>query len=270
MAHDLGEVVPLAVTTRNAAGVVEDAGSVVLSITLPDLTSVTPTVSHVALSGVYSVDYPTVQVGLHQVRWVASGANADVFPDVFNVFPANPEFLVPQRQALRKLRLTNPSVDDIEDVREYMAAATAVIERHRCEVVVPRTVTEFVDASGPSLILPHTPVISVTSVTRLDGVTVDPTGLVVVKPNAGIVRYRSGGYFNGLYEVVYKAGRTVIPSNYTRAALIIVEHLWQTERPFATGMDGAYDDSMTLVRGMGFAVPNRALELLGKPPPMAA
>lgn len=270
MANDLGSFVGLAVTTRNAAGVIEDATQVTLTITLPDQTAVTPAVTHTAGTGVYTVDYPTTQVGLHRVRWLATGANADAYPDVFNVFPANPEFVVPLSQAIRKLRLTNPTADDVEDVREYSAAATAVIERHRGEVVAPRQVTEFVDASGPSLILPRTPVLSVTSVTRLDGTVVDAAGLVVVKPNAGIVRYRSGGWFSGLHEVDYRAGRTVIPSNYVRAALIIIEHLWQTERPFDTGMDGAYDDSMTLVRGMGFAVPNRAIELLGKPSVMVA
>lgn len=270
MAHDLGEVVPLSVTTRNSAGVVEDAGTVVLTITLPNQTAVTPTIMHTPSTGLYAVDFPTTQVGLHRVRWLATGANASAYPDAFNVFPANPEFVVPLAQALRKLRLTNPSVDDIDDVREYMAAATAVIERHRGEVVAPRSVTDFVEGSGRSLILPHTPVISLGTVTRLDGAGIDTAGLVVVKPNAGIVRYRSSGWFTGLHEVTYTAGRTVIPSNYVRAALIIIEHLWQTERPFATGMDGAYDDSMTLVRGMGFAVPNRALELLGKPPQLVA
>jgi hypothetical protein len=270
VAHDLGDVVGLSVTTSNAAGTPEEAGPVVLTITLPDQTAVTPTITHTLGTAVYSVDFPTTQVGLHRVRWLATGANASAYPDVFNVYPPNPEFVVPLRQALRKLRLTNPSADDIEDVREYSAAATAVIERHRGEVVTPRTVTDFVDASGPSLILPHTPVLSLTSVTRLDGAVVDTSGLVVVKPNAGIVRYRTGGWFTGLHEVVYIAGQSVIPSNYARAALIIIEHLWQTERPFATGMDGAYDDSMHLVRGMGFAVPNRAIELLGKPPPMVA
>lgn len=270
MAYDLGDPVGLSVTTRNAADQVEDAGTVVLTIELPDETSVTPAITHAPLTGVYSVNYPTTQVGLHRVRWLATGANASSYPDAFNVFPANPEFVVSLRQALRKLRLTAPSADDIEDVREYMAAATAVIERHRCEVVAPRQVTEFVDCSGRSLILRQTPVISLTSVASVDGSTVDVAGLIVSNPNAGIVRYRTGGWFTGLYEVTYRAGRTVIPSNYVRAALIIIEHLWQTERPFASGMDGAYDDSMHLVRGMGFAVPNRAIELLGKPPPMVA
>lgn len=269
MADDLGSVVGLSVTTRNAAGVIEDATQVTLTITLPDQTAVTPTVSHTG-TGVYAVDYLTTQVGYHRVRWLATGANADAYPDVFHVFPSNPEFLVPQRQALRKLRLTAPTADDIEDVREYMAAATAVIERHRGEVVTPRAVTEFVEGGGRSLILRQTPVISLTSVTPLAGAGIDVAGLVVAKPNAGIVRFRSSGWFTGLHEVVYAAGRTVIPSNYVRAALIIIEHLWQTERPFATGMDGAYDDSMTIVRGMGFAVPNRAIELLGKPSMMAA
>lgn len=270
MAHDLGDPVGLSVTTRNAADVIEDAGTVVLTITLPDQTAVTPAVSHPG-AGQYSVTFPTTQVGLHRVRWLATGANASAYPDAFNVFPANPDFVVSLRQALRKLRLlSTPSADDVEDVREYMAAATAVIERHRGEVVTPRSVTEFVDGCGRSLILPHAPVISLTSVTRLDGTVIDTAGLVVTKPNAGIVQYRSGGWFTGLHEVTYTAGRTVIPSNYTRAALIIIEHLWQTERPFATDMDGAYEDSMTVVRGMGFAVPNRAIELLGKPPMLVA
>jgi hypothetical protein len=54
----------------------------------------------------------------------------------------------------------------------------------------------------------------------------------------------------------------VIRATDSLAAQIIIEHLWQTRRgarggPRPGGMD------TTLVHGLGFAIPNAALELLG-------
>jgi hypothetical protein len=59
----------------------------------------------------------------------------------------------------------------------------------------------------------------------------------------------------------YQAGYTTVPANIRLGALIIVQHLWETQR----GMMGVQlgGDGETYVTGRGFAIPRRAIELLG-------
>lgn len=126
--------------------------------------------------------------------------------------------------------------------------------------------TVWPTAGGRALILTTYPVTSVDSVTdSLGTVATD-----VVGEYPGRVLRRSGGQqFTGTapYTVVYTAG---LPESaaVTLAAKIIIAHLWATQRGTATGRGASavneYGSSAlgTLYPGSGYAVPNRALELL--------
>jgi len=127
-------------------------------------------------------------------------------------------------------------------------------------------------STTPAPALTHTPAVSLVSVQTVDGVmSWDVSGLHL-DGDTGVVSVVSVPLLVGHLRWVYVAGRAVIPAHYQRAALIIVEHLWQTERAQSQGAPypGAYEDSMDGMRrmGVGYAIPNRALELLGSPPPM--
>jgi uncharacterized phiE125 gp8 family phage protein len=269
--YDVGDVVPLGITVTNADGVPSDATSVTLTIGLPDGTTVTPTVVHVASSGVYTVDYPTAMEGLHTVRWVATGTNATSYQDVFNVREIT-EQLIGLAQAKRQLSVTLPEYDD--EVRMFIAAAGRAVEDHLCKTLVRRTFTEKHYRVCGRLILNHVPVISIVSVASTDGATTwDPDDLDV-DTDTGIVRSLSGAALWGDLNVTLVAGMRSVPPNYLLAVRIITEHLWQTMRG-QTQPDtsaGGYGDSLDARAGglVGFAIPNRALELLGKPPPLVA
>lgn len=270
MAVDLGDQVPLTVETRDAAGALANAGSITLTITLPDRTTVTPAVTNPSI-GRYQVDYLTAQAGRHRVRWVATGANASAYPDVFNVDLADNGALVSLAEVKAHLNYGTSTTDD-EEIRDWIPTATPIIERHTGKTIVQRTfVDRITTGSTDQLWLNHHPVISLTSIATLDGVTtwsVTATD-VDIDPDLGVLTLLAGTPWSGRLKVTYIAGMAVVPDNYSKAARIIVQHLWETQRGTRGGPRvGGMDDTTAVV--MGYAIPNRALELLGPTPPMVA
>lgn len=272
--YDVGDIVPLGIAVTNAAGAPEDAGAVVLTIGLPDGTSATPSVTHNAGTGVYTVDYTAALEGLHTVSWVATGANATAYRDVFNVREITDQ-IIGLPEARKQLRL-GTSTDHDDDLRLFIAAATIAVEDHTGRKLVRRTITgERHRRVCGTLLLNRIPAISVTSVATVDGATTWNVNDLDLDPDVGIVTTLSGAGLSGNLKTTYVCGSRVIRANELLACRIITEHLWQTMRPFASASVptvGALEDSLDSRAGglVGFAVPNRALELLGKPPPLVA
>ncbi len=133
-----------------------------------------------------------------------------------------------------------------------------------------RTITETHDlpAHGvPTVALRRTPVLSLTSLTAVHsgGTSYLPADLDV-DGSTGVVRRLDGGRLHGVLRVVYVAGRTVVPANLSSAARIILQHLWRTQYGASRGLSqvGGGDDYLVTepVPGFGYAIPNRALQLL--------
>ena len=270
--YDIGDVVPLGITISDADGTPSDAGAVTLTLTFPDGTVQTPSIDHVPGTGRYTVDYTATVEGLHTVRWVATGANATAYSDVFNVREITDQ-LISLAEARAQLRFTGTDRDD--DLRQFIAAAGTAVEDHTGRTLVRRTITETHPRVRGRILLNRTPAVAVTSLATIDGAsTWDVDGLVLL-PDIGRVTAASGAVLSGDLTITYLAGMPSIPANYLLATRIIVEHLWQTMRPFSGPANlppGALGDSLDARAGglVGFAIPNRALELLGKPPPMVA
>lgn len=160
------------------------------------------------------------------------------------------------------------------DLGLVIAAAGDVIERHVGQVVDPRSFTDEVTVSAwqptRQFRLHKTPLVSVQQIIDSDGTVYDLTGMVVRASGLVVLPSAIGGYL----DITYTAGLSVAPDNYVQAGLIIVQHLWETRRgdmPLATA---ALDDSLMMDTRMGivvgYAIPNRALELLGPRPPVVA
>lgn len=269
--YDIGDVVPLGITVTNTAGTPEDGGTVVLAIGLPDGTSVTPTVDHVVSSGQYTVDYMTTLEGRHTVRWVVTGANATAYSDVFHVRVAAFQLL---SLADTKQTLGITTSDHDEQLRRVIASAGVVVEDHLSKTLMRRTVVEIHPRVCGSMILTRTPVQSLTGVESVDGTATWDVDALEFDPDTGIVSALTGTPLAGHLRSTHVAGMTVIPENYLQAAEIIVEQLWQTTRGVLTiaAYPSTLDDSLDARAGglIGFAIPKRALELLGKPPPLVA
>lgn len=266
MSWDLGAVVPLSVSITDGTGNPANAGAVAVTVTLPDGTTSAPAASNPA-TGVYNADYPTVQAGRHSVRWVATGLNASAYTDTFDVAPADPYQIVSLAEAKAHLRKPATASDDDDDLMGFIRAATGVVEQY-VGSVVRRTWVETFDGGGHSrLLLAHPPALSVTSVVE-DGATLAAADYKL-HPASGVLTRVAGSWDlpwrPGIQNVVvtYAAGRTAVEASWRLAALIIVKHMWETQRAAAPGPltqgNEDFDPRYT------YSIPRRALELLGEP-----
>jgi hypothetical protein len=240
-------------------GALTNAGTVVLTITLPDQTTTTPTVTN-SSTGKYKYDLLTTQAGRHLFRWVTTSP-ATAHTEEVNVSPADPRFVISLAVAKKHLNIT--STTDDEEIRSWLAAVTEVIENKVGPVVVRTVTDERHDGNGRSLWLRNTPAISLTTVLPwLTSGTTYAAADLRLSPESGRVERKDGLPFTGgPFAVTYRAGRAIIGENISQAAAVILKHLWETQRgPQLPSLQG--QDDTTLIPGMGFAVPNRALELL--------
>lgn len=270
MAFDLGDIAPLTVEIKDSAGVLANATGVILTITLPDGTTVTPAVSNPTV-GRYQVDYPTVQSGRHLARWVATGVNSSAYVDIFDVRPATPPLLVSLKDTKEQLNKI-ATIDDGE-LRRLIESATAAVERHLDKTVVRRTIVEKRDLGIPqphaapgilqSFTLTSKPVISLTSIVAVDaGLTWNTANMTV--NDYGVVRVLAGAVVWGPVVITYQAGLTVVPAEYGEAAAIIIQHIWEnTQRGRKGSPRAGLDTPGAGFTSFGYSIPNAALELLG-------
>lgn len=279
-----GAAVPLTWTSTDTQGSpFEGTTSVTLKVTAPDGTTSLPTVTH-AGGGVYWVSFTSTQAGHHLVAWTATAPGlADAFCDSFEVQPAQDGTIVSLAEAKEILQMTGTTDYDAV-LQGYNAAATNVVE-YMCGPVVRQTVTETIPSRGTVVCLSKPPVIGLQAWTQVPaelaatGITVAsppspmlrtrlygiewPLDELYCDPRRGIVTHTSGlPFFYCAYVWQYQAGRVVIPAALYEAAKVILEHLYQVKRGGVGAQDVAAGESVTTLPGFGFAIPNRALELL--------
>jgi hypothetical protein len=223
----------------------------------------------------YTFTYLPVQYGRHWWCGSRPGANASAIDDEFNVDHPLPLQLVSVADVKRQMRISWTDGDD-DLLTDYIVAATEVVEDLCGPMVRRQIVGEYVQLIGRTVwneitvgvrefVLRERPVISV------DGVTSAITSGVVytaadflAEASTGIVRRLDNGTMYGPLRVDYTVGRTYVPRAVGIAVGIIVEHLWQSTRGAAgrIGVPGAGGQDTVVQVGRGYAIPNRALELL--------
>jgi hypothetical protein len=278
-----GAVVPLTWTNTDTSGSPQTAASVVLTITRPDGTTATPTVTSSG-PGVYNAQYVTTQAGHHLVLWVATDTvYPGAFADTFEVQAQSDPTIVSLAEARDILQLAGTTQFDAR-IQGWNGAATNVVE-YLCGPVVQQTVIETIPSRGMEVALSKPPVIALVPWTVVPP-ELAATGITVADPPSPMIRTRLYGiewpldelycdlrrgtviHTSGLpfyycaYIWQYSAGRPVIPLALYEAAKIILEHLYQVFRGGAGAQDVAAGESTTTLPGFGFAIPNRAMELL--------
>lgn len=288
--YDLGAGIPpadLQFSLTDAAGnPVTAAQTPVLTITLPDQSTVTPAVTSPSL-GVWepSSQYVTAQSGHHLWAWTAGGSTPGAYVDSFEVRVAPDPTIISLAEARDILKMGTDTSRD-SDIRGYSQAVTEWVE-YVAGPVVTRQITEIVRAQGNALVLSKAPIRTDMGTTldasnRRDGSTTN--GLVsitplltygfmydlaqllvdgpkgIVRQSAGLPFFYSGDPFSQ-YQVIYWAGRKVIPWGIYEASKITLKHVWAVERG-GVQQGSAFGESETTMTGFGFAVPNRAVELL--------
>jgi hypothetical protein len=280
MAFDVGDPIPLIFRTIDAAGNPADVTTAVLTVTLPDGTSVTPAVGAPSPVGTYqpAVPYIATQAGIHRVSWVGTGVNAQSLTDAFNVLPADPGYLISLAEARRGIRMTGTVTD--EDLRSLIADVTPIIE-NIVGSILPTQHVETYDGGSTQISLLWSPVISVTSIVESYGstyvraltapdiftgaggsdiyaYTVDLVTGIITRRAGGVAMAFPGGKRN--IQVSYTAGRTTVGGNILRATRYLIRHLWQMEQGQVPLVNG---QPMASSPVLGFAVPNIVIEMCG-------
>ena len=183
------------------------------------------------------------------------------------------------------LRLRGTSTADDDRLQDFLVAAQAVAEFYVGDIV-GGTYTETHDGGDAAIYTRHTPIQTVTSLTEYVGSitytltnqplghSVDAWGYTIDDPEAGrIVRRSASGMAwrfvpgSGNVTITYTTGRAAIPGQVITAVEFIVQHLWTTQRG-AMPMNANPGDGESMVPGIGYAIPNRAIELLETVPRM--
>lgn len=263
--YALGAVARLSTTVKNAAGTLTNPVAITLTIQLPDGTTVGPFTPTNDSTGVYHHDYTTAHAGRHVARWVTTNpTGADEEP--FEVAAVWSEAgILSLAEGKEHLNIDADDLDYDEEIQGFIRAITEVCERH--VGAVARTTHTEKHRGGRGIVLLRAPVLSLTSVTAIETSGTDQTvaDLDLDQPT-GIVQRKDGGWMRGPFRVTYVAGQTQIPAHVRLAALIILQHMWETQRGTMGGVRVGGADEVLDPR-FGFSIPRRAQELLGDQPP---
>ena len=166
--------------------------------------------------------------------------------------------------------LTTTTSDN--ELLSWIATIESSMEAFTGGPLINRSVTERVEITSGYTVLTvrQRPLVSLVSVVSASsGQALTITDMTDIDTNAGTIRRALGIPFIGpyftwlpIFTVTYIAGwGTAVPAAFNSAARIILAHLWQTQRGAAPQplMGG---EETVMMPGFGYAIPNRALELL--------
>jgi hypothetical protein len=272
-----GGLYPIAFDVLDASGTLTHAATVTLTVTLPDGTTATPAITDAAVPGQYRLAYQTTIPGRYTAHAVTAGP-VTTWDDEFDAAATPWPAIVSLADAKGQLNM-DPADHTYDDLlRDYLAGITGALEEYKHEVIVRRAVTDELKLSWrrsswyvvQEFRLWSAPVISLVSVASWDGsITWDVTQMRVSA--SGVVRVMAGPPVTGLADVAYIAGLNVIPASYKRGALVMLEHVWESQRGQLTAMSGVMGPEEHFRQpGEFFTIPAKAKEWLGPPRPVIA
>jgi hypothetical protein len=284
-----GQPVPLTfvLTDKNGNPVQAAATPPIVTTTLPDGTTQTPPVTYsgTPASG-YTATGPSTQPGHYLATWVCTDSTyPGALTDSYNIRGLSEVSILSFADAKRILRIDPADTSEDDFIAEFNPAVTSIVEWY-CGPVLRQAVTERLPAGGLAIQLSLPPVISLTAwttvppglatagiaipdppspmfPTRVFGVSY-PLSQLYADPKLGIVTHTSGlPFYYGEYLWSYLAGRPVIPDCLLYASRAMLKHLYGIERGGAGGTASLGNaDEETTMTPLGFAIPNRMLEMM--------
>lgn len=239
MAYQLGGLARRSIQIRDNNGALADATTVTVSFIRPDgTTDNSQTVTHPS-TGNYYVDLTVSSIGRYVEVWTATGSNAGVFTDSFEVV-GTADLPVVSLADLRKHLNWDANTDTSNDdeLLQVAGSATDIIESNLGRPIRRKTVTEYHEGGGRSLLLRQVAcpcdVCMPGRVLTISSVTVDGTAVTGYKlnPASGILYRSSRGDLTfdalevGGVVVTYTTGYSATPSWATLAVKRLSQHLW--------------------------------------------
>lgn len=278
--YPLGQPVRVSATVKDVTGALVNPGTLTLLVkiaTVSGSSTTTGTYSSPAAdgTGLFHQDVPASDLtatGHYQYTWTATGAGAGVSYGDFDVFDPFEPAVLPLADAKDMLNIPQATTTYDSELQSFVSTVETSLEGMTGGPLVNRTVTERAELDGSYTVLQvrQRPLVSVTSIVSVaSGQALDISAGLDLDANAGTIRRNLGYPFYGPFfswlpamTVTYVAGwGATVPAAFNLAARIIVKHLWDTQhgpsqRPSMGG------DETAVLPGWGFAIPNRAAELL--------
>jgi len=268
--YDLGDKVYLTWNTVDSSGAAVNPGTVTLNITLPDATTVSVTTA-TAVTGTYTASYLPTQVGRHILAWSATGSWPQAYSDIFEVRDIADIGICGYDEVLEYLNIPAASANENE-IRRFIDAATDLAETYVGQVLGRRTFTNELYDGGTEFIRIRNPkAISITSVYENDALVsssnyvLDYTGQRLYRIGSGtLYATNSYGYWTaGMnnVKITYVAGYVNPPMSAKQGVLVIIKHLWESQRG-AMNVMGRVLGGDELYSTPTYSLPRRAMELL--------
>lgn len=168
--------------------------------------------------------------------------------------------LITLAEAKTHLNVTDSTWDS--ELQDFVDVASDLVEKEAGRVWRDTTFTEYHKGGTSDVVLFHSPVLSVTSVTDW-GTVIDPSDYILYSATGRIhLPYYQFVGGPGQVVVVYHAGAATVPYLVKQATKETVRHLWKTQRG-AMGVRNPLngDDPDP---GSTFSLPHRAAELLAR------
>lgn len=266
--HEVGQTLVWTVVTRDATGtVVDPTAAPTATITLPDATTASGTVTKTA-TGTYRVTAPSPHLGRYRMRATSTDAGTVVnlpWSDVADALPADPRLICSLADV--RAAMNTPAAQRVSDdeVRGYIAAATLVVE----DIVGPvlgATRTEVHDGGQRAILLFDYPTAAITSVSE-DGVTLSASDYCL---GDGGILYRGSRPGAGRWSlgarnvsITYPVGGTSVDPNVRLAAAELVAFWYgATQIAGRPGLQSGGDVGGGTFMSMGYAVPHAVRDKL--------
>jgi hypothetical protein len=254
---DIGDVFRIKHIVVDHDGHPVSPASADITVIAPDGTDTVLSASIGTQTGLVYADYLTTQLGRHHVH-VVSESPLTAYRDVFDVSDFSSNAIVSLMDAKKQLNIRG--MGDDGEIRKYVMATTDIVEGY----VGPTVKRTYVDTFNGRVMLRRLPLLELVSVTASGSSTsYDVADLTVNE--FGQILGPTGSILCGNYTVEYVAGYEVIPQNRIQAALIIIQHMWDTQRPNDPRRPARPNADVFNPQdavGRFFSIPRRAVELL--------
>ena len=202
--------------------------------------------------------------GAYKAAWVATGANAAAYDDTFYVEPW--ASIVSLADAKAFLNITTSTND--EEIRSFVLAATTMVEEYTNRAFVSRSMTRrYSGLTGTDRINAPVGMTAVATVVE-NGVTLTPTVDYDLDPISVVLYRRSGTYYTRYWlpgilniSITGTVGSNTIPADVRHATLLLIEHLWDTQRGGMTTVLGQ-ESADEYNPQASYSMPRRVAEIL--------